>query len=204
MSNFKTLMKMPQSKLASKCLALEELLQRYYEFETAHYDLQSKYQILLDKYENICKKTSQSNDLHTTASQSNKKDRSEIEIGDRIEIYALEDVETKQFIKSLQDQNLRMQEQLQQTQIEYEKLKFKFDQTYSSPEKDNSEGIISTFKCEISRLNKLVSQLRLEISNSKTREVDENWLRQQLNKQELQKQGKILSHQYESNELTDL
>ncbi|CAK72951.1 unnamed protein product (macronuclear) [Paramecium tetraurelia] len=84
MSNFKTLMKMPQSKLASKCLALEELLQRYYEFETAHYDLQSKYQILLDKYESICKKTSQLNDLHTTASQSNKKDRSEIEIGDRI------------------------------------------------------------------------------------------------------------------------
>ncbi|CAK72950.1 unnamed protein product (macronuclear) [Paramecium tetraurelia] len=87
----------------------------------------------------------------------------------------------------------------------------RFDQTQSSPEKDNSEGIISTFKCEISRLNKLVmeifilkvSQLRLEISNSKTREVDENWLRQQLNKQELQKQGKILSHQYESNELTD-
>ncbi|CAD8184893.1 unnamed protein product [Paramecium pentaurelia] len=204
MSNFKLLMKMPQSKLASKCLALEELLQRYYEFETAHYDLQSKYQILLEKYESICKKGQQTNDLHTTASQSNKKDKSEIEIGDRIEIYALEDIETNQFIKSLQDQNLRMQEQLKQSQIEYEKLKFKFDQTYSSPEKDNQEGIISTFKCEISRLNKLVSQLRLEISNSKTREVDENWLRQQLNQQELLKQGKLLSPQYESNEVTEL
>ncbi|CAD8080841.1 unnamed protein product [Paramecium sonneborni] len=204
MSNFKSLMKMPQSKLVSKCLALEEMLSRYHEFETVHYDLQSKYQILIDKYERICKKNQQISDIHTTASQSNKKDKSDTEIGERIEIYALEDIETTQLIKSLQDQNSRMQEQLKQSQIEYEKLKFKFDQKYSSPEKDNSEGLISTLKNEISRLNKLVSHLRLELSNSKTREVDESWLRQQLNKQQLLNQQKLYSPQYESNELTDL
>ncbi|CAK86105.1 unnamed protein product (macronuclear) [Paramecium tetraurelia] len=203
MSNLKSLMKMSQSQLASKCLALEELLERYYQFETAYYDLQSKYQILLDKYESICKKGQQAKDIDVSEWQLNKKNQSENEIGDRIEIYALEDIETKHFIQSLQDQNLRMQEQLKQNQIEFEMLKFKFDQTHSSPELNNQEGIISTLKSEISRLNKLVSSLRLDVSNFKTREVDENWLRQQLNNEQLLNQEIILSPQYESNEVAE-
>lgn len=53
MSDYHLLMKMPQSKLACKCIALEELLQRYHEFEEEHYNLQNKYRILLDKFEKL-------------------------------------------------------------------------------------------------------------------------------------------------------
>ncbi|CAD8087555.1 unnamed protein product [Paramecium sonneborni] len=194
MSNFKSLMKMPYSKLASKCLALEEILQRYYEFETAHYDLQSKYQIQITKYERTCKKYELNYDIQTTASHSNKKDKSHTEIGERIEIYALEDIETTQFIKSLLKFENDLIKQIHLQKMIIMKVSFLHLRMKSVD--------LTNYQLKFKQQKGFTA--KIGISNSKTKEIDERQLRQQLNKQKLLKQQKLFSPQKESNELTNL
>ncbi|CAK83242.1 unnamed protein product (macronuclear) [Paramecium tetraurelia] len=181
MSAFKTLIKMPQNKLASKCIALEELLQRYYQFEEVHYDLQSKYQILQEKFEklsqqNLQLKQSISNDKDSISQKSYKKLDSYLNCTEKIELCAIEDLETQKLIEELKQQNQKMKEEVSQSKKEYQRLQSMFEQTqtelvrsaslktasdskYNSLIDDKSNDSVQSYKNEIARLNKIVISL---------------------------------------------
>ncbi|CAD8047487.1 unnamed protein product [Paramecium sonneborni] len=224
MSALKTLMKMPQSKLASKCIALEELLQRYYQFEEVHYDLQSKYQILQEKFEKISQQHIQlmqnvQNDKDSFSQKSQKRLDSYLNCTERIELCAIEDLETQKVIEELKQQNQKMKEEVFLNKQEYLRLQQMFEQSqtelfrsasiktasdskYNSLIDDKNNDSVQSYKNEIARLNKIVTSLRLELCHYKTREFDEEWMKAQLIK--YQKQSQISSnHNNKSFEILD-
>ncbi|CAD8047270.1 unnamed protein product [Paramecium primaurelia] len=223
MSAFKTLMKMPQTKLASKCIALEELLQRYYQFEEVHYDLQSKYQILQEKFEKLSQQHIQlmqsiQNDKDSISQKSYKKLDSYLNCAEKIELCAIEDLETQKLIEELKQQNQKMKEEVSQSKQEYQRLQSIFEQTqtellrsasvktasdskYNSLIDDKSNDSIQSYKNEIARLNKIVTSLRVELCQYKTREYDEEWMKAQLIK--YQKQSQLSSNNNKSFDILD-
>ncbi|CAD8076930.1 unnamed protein product [Paramecium sonneborni] len=214
MATFKTLMKLPQAKLASKCIALEELLQRYYQFEEVHYDLQNKYQLLQAKFERLHQQNIQlmqniQNERECMSQASAKKMNSSKNCQSRIYKDPLEEFETQQFMEELKNENQKIKEELYFNKEELNRLQSKFEQTQTellrsasirtaSDSKLNSideknSDFIQSYKNEIMRLNKIVSSLRIEISRYKTREFDEDWLKTQLIK--YQKQSQMSTYQ---------
>ncbi|CAD8138932.1 unnamed protein product [Paramecium pentaurelia] len=209
MATFKTLMKMPQAKLASKCIALEELLQRYYQFEEVHYDLLNKYQLLQTKYERLNQQNIQlMQNLHIErdnfSQASATKMNSSKNCVSRILKDPLEEMENLLLLEELKNENQKIKEELQINKEELKRLQSKFEQTQTellrsasiktaSDSKLNSidernYDSIQSYKNEIIRLNKIVSSLRIEISHYKTREFDEDWLKIQLIKYQKQSQ----------------
>ncbi|CAD8139925.1 unnamed protein product [Paramecium octaurelia] len=223
MSAFKTLMKMPQTKLASKCIALEELLQRYYQFEEVHYDLQSKYQILQEKFEKLTQQNLQlkqtiQNDKDSISQKSYKKLDSYLNCTEKIELCAIEDLETQKLIEELKQQNQKMKQEVSQSKKEYQRLQSMFEQTqtelvrsaslktasdskYSSLIDDKSNDSVQSYKNEIARLNKIVTSLRVELCQYKTKEYDEEWMKTQLIK--YQKQSQLSSNNNKSFDILD-
>ncbi|CAD8135981.1 unnamed protein product [Paramecium octaurelia] len=214
MATFKSLMKMPLAKLASKCIALEELLQRYYQFEEVHYDLLNKYQLLQAKYErlnqqNIQLMQSLQIERDSISQASANKMNSSKNCHSRIYKDPLEELEVQLFMDDLRNENSKIKEELQTNKEELKRLQSKFEQTQTellrsasiktasdsklNSIEDKNYDSIQSYKNEIIRLNKIVSSLRIEISNYKTREFDEDWLKSQLIK--YQKQSQMSNNQ---------